>query len=101
MVCSVCEKEADVGKTYILTPEASKIAREQLQVEYPKQFWVCDECLANPLRRFAETLLSMWDIFPMTQAQKIESILKMFKSGGVRLPRGVSLKDIRNELQRR
>jgi hypothetical protein len=99
MICDVCERESTKGKTYTLTPEASKIARERLHVEYPQQTWICDDCLANPVRRFAETLLSMWDIFPLTQAQKINRICEMFKSGGIRLPKGISLKDIENELK--
>lgn len=98
MICSICEKEAPKGKRYTLSPEAMQMARESLHV-YQSTYWVCNECLANPLRRFAETLLEMWDIFPMTQAQKINHICEMFRSGGVRLPQGVSLKDIENELK--
>jgi len=89
MICASCEKEVDGGggKFYTLTLSGQK-------------FWVCQECLKNPLKCFAETLLEMWTIFPLTPAQRIESIRTMFESG-VCLPKGISLMELRQELQRR
>jgi hypothetical protein len=96
MICTVCEKEAQNGKTYTLSPEAASLINEE-----PFSYWVCNDCLANPLRRFAETLLSMWDIFPMTAKQKVDQICTMFRSGRVRLPKTITLTALRQELERR
>lgn len=96
MICSICGKESSDGKIYTLSPEVSKMINIKRST-----YWICDDCLANPVRRFADSLLEMWDVFPMTSTQKINNICEMFRGGGVRLPRGVSLEDMKDELRRR
>jgi len=97
MICYLCGNEATQGKTYTFSSEAKKTI-PQLGISQAILF-VCEECCTNPLRQLAQTLLDMF--FWGSPKQRIETICQMFKSGSVRLPRGISIAKLRKELKKR